>query len=207
MPLDRDEKIIRWCISVVLVIFAIINGFKIASLILILAAVIAMPIKPITDFMLNLKPMVAVVVSLALILVGVITMPDSTISAGGINKYPTADNKPVVDNTGEEDKNDSQTSPENNTDNTGGSESTETPDTTPTPDTDVGTEDNKDDEQNNTPPENVTADYVLNTSTLKFHLDSCYMVKRMDDKNKEYYSGSRDYLIKEGYAPCGHCDP
>ena len=57
------------------------------------------------------------------------------------------------------------------------------------------------------PLDNVPADYVLNTSSLKFHLPTSYMVKRIDDKNKATYSGDMDYLIREGYEPCGHCDP
>ena len=207
MQLDKDEKIIRWCISVVLTVFAIINGFKIASLILIMVAVIALPIKPITDVMLNLKPMVAVVISLSLILIGVVTMPDSSTSAGGINKYPSNNNKPVVDNSFNDTLNDSQTSTDGDNNNTTDTSSGGSP--TPDSTTDNG-EDSKEDEENkeeDIPLDNVPADYVLNKSSLKFHLPTCYMVKRIDDKNKATYSGDRDYLIREGYEPCGHCDP
>ena len=55
--------------------------------------------------------------------------------------------------------------------------------------------------------ENVTADYVLNTNTKKFHLPDCDSVSDMKEKNKKYYSGSRDELISQGYSPCGACKP
>ena len=51
------------------------------------------------------------------------------------------------------------------------------------------------------------ASYVLNTNTHKFHYPSCSSVYRMKDKNKEYYSGSRESLIAQGYSPCGKCHP
>jgi competence protein ComEC len=50
-------------------------------------------------------------------------------------------------------------------------------------------------------------DYVLNTSTKKFHYPSCSSVKKMSDKNKGYFTGTRDQLIAQGYDPCGNCDP
>lgn len=50
-------------------------------------------------------------------------------------------------------------------------------------------------------------EYVLNTNTKKFHYPSCSSVDQMKDKNKEYYTGSRDVLIDQGYSPCGRCKP
>lgn len=49
--------------------------------------------------------------------------------------------------------------------------------------------------------------YILNTSSKKFHYSWCGSVKQMSDKNKSEYSGSRDDLISMGYTPCGNCDP
>lgn len=49
--------------------------------------------------------------------------------------------------------------------------------------------------------------YILNTSTKKFHYPSCSSVKQMKDKNKKSYTGSRDDLIRQGYDPCGKCKP
>lgn len=49
--------------------------------------------------------------------------------------------------------------------------------------------------------------YILNTSTKKFHYPSCSSVKQMKDKNKKTYTGSRDDLIRQGYDPCGKCKP
>lgn len=52
-----------------------------------------------------------------------------------------------------------------------------------------------------------TAEYVLNTSTKKFHKPDCSSVDSMKQDNKEEYTGSRQQLIKEGYSPCGVCKP
>ena len=49
--------------------------------------------------------------------------------------------------------------------------------------------------------------YVLNTNTKKFHYPECGSVNKMSEKNKEYYSGSRDDVVSRGYSPCGNCHP
>jgi DNA-entry nuclease len=52
-----------------------------------------------------------------------------------------------------------------------------------------------------------TRDYVLNTSSRKFHLPECSGVSRMNGKNRQDYTGTREDLIAQGYAPCGICAP
>ena len=52
-----------------------------------------------------------------------------------------------------------------------------------------------------------TVTYVLNTNTKRFHLPTCDSVIEMKTKNREYYYGSRDDIIEEGYIPCGKCKP
>jgi DNA-entry nuclease len=52
-----------------------------------------------------------------------------------------------------------------------------------------------------------TADYVLNTNTKRFHYPDCQSVSDMKDSNKQYYHGSRDDLINQGYKACGNCRP
>lgn len=49
--------------------------------------------------------------------------------------------------------------------------------------------------------------YVLNISSMKFHLLDCSSVEKMADYNKEYASNTREELIEEGYAPCRMCKP
>ena len=49
--------------------------------------------------------------------------------------------------------------------------------------------------------------YILNTSSHKFHYPDCSGVATMSDANKETYTGSREDLIAQGYAPCGQCKP
>lgn len=53
----------------------------------------------------------------------------------------------------------------------------------------------------------VTASYVLNTNTKKFHTASCGSVKQMSDKNKAFFEGSRDEVVALGYDPCKRCNP
>ncbi len=50
-------------------------------------------------------------------------------------------------------------------------------------------------------------DYVLNKNTKKFHYPSCNSVASMSEANKEFYNGTRDELIADGYKPCGNCHP
>ena len=49
--------------------------------------------------------------------------------------------------------------------------------------------------------------YVLNTSSMKFHEPDCSGVASMSDANRQDYTGSRQDLIDQGYAPCGICKP
>ena len=46
-------------------------------------------------------------------------------------------------------------------------------------------------------------EYVMNTSSMKFHLPSCSSVSSIKDENKATYQGPREDLIAEGYEPCG----
>ena len=50
-------------------------------------------------------------------------------------------------------------------------------------------------------------DYVLNTSTMKFHYPSCSSADDIKDANRAEYHGTREELIEKGYDPCGRCHP
>lgn len=50
-------------------------------------------------------------------------------------------------------------------------------------------------------------DYVLNINTHKFHYPSCASVKKMKDKNKQFFTGTREEVLAMGYSPCGNCHP
>ena len=56
-----------------------------------------------------------------------------------------------------------------------------------------------------TPPANCN--YVINTNTGKFHYSWCKSVAKMSEKNKWYYTGTRDSVINMGYVPCKNCNP
>jgi DNA-entry nuclease len=53
----------------------------------------------------------------------------------------------------------------------------------------------------------VTASYILNTSTKVFHYPSCSSVKQMSAKNTKSSVATRDEIIETGYRPCGRCKP
>lgn len=59
----------------------------------------------------------------------------------------------------------------------------------------------------NTPTNNNTQTYILNTNTKKFHYSDCGSASRISEKNKGTHTGTRDELISQGYSPCGNCDP
>lgn len=215
MVFDQDEKIIRWVAGILFAVFAVINGFRFASLILLMAALFVLPIRQIDDFIFRLKPLVVIAVALCLILIGVMTVPQDKIvgngapskdslTAGtgestdsdGSDDESAGENKPVGDGEGA-DSGDGNKDDQSNTDADGDGNNPEGGD---------NTEENKPDDPDS-PNDGVTSDYVLNTNTMKFHRPTCFMVKKIDDKNKEYYTGSRDKLIEDEYLPCGHCDP
>ncbi len=50
-------------------------------------------------------------------------------------------------------------------------------------------------------------DYILNTSSKKFHYPSCRSAATIADHNRQEYTRTRDQLIAMGYSPCGNCDP
>ena len=50
-------------------------------------------------------------------------------------------------------------------------------------------------------------EYIVNTSSRKFHLPSCSAVSKIKQENKKAYIGYRDNLVKNGYEPCGQCKP
>lgn len=52
-----------------------------------------------------------------------------------------------------------------------------------------------------------SANYILNKNTKKFHYPDCGSVSRMSEKNKEYFTGTRDEVISRGYDSCGNCHP
>ncbi len=57
------------------------------------------------------------------------------------------------------------------------------------------------------PSEEGVKTYVLNISTMRFHLPTCSSVENMKDKNKVIKTCTREELIEMGYKPCGSCHP
>ena len=49
--------------------------------------------------------------------------------------------------------------------------------------------------------------YIINTNTEKFHYPTCRSIKRMKDKNKLEFTGTREDVLARGYSPCMICNP
>lgn len=62
-------------------------------------------------------------------------------------------------------------------------------------------------EESDAPSQEVAAQYVLNTSSKKFHLPGCSSVETIKEGNRQDYQGSREVLVEQGYTPCGVCHP
>ena len=49
--------------------------------------------------------------------------------------------------------------------------------------------------------------YVTNPSSMKFHYSGCTAVKNTNAENKVYSNVARSELVRQGYEPCGICNP
>lgn len=49
--------------------------------------------------------------------------------------------------------------------------------------------------------------FIVNTSTRKFHKETCSDANSIKAENKKTYTGYRDSLINNGYSPCSKCKP
>lgn len=49
--------------------------------------------------------------------------------------------------------------------------------------------------------------YVLNTSSMKFHVPDCPGVGRTSPQNRQETKEPRQALLEKGYTPCGTCKP
>ena len=54
---------------------------------------------------------------------------------------------------------------------------------------------------------NNAVEYVLNTSSKKFHTSDCGAVNNIKENNKKTSDKTRDELIRQGYEPCKQCNP
>ena len=51
------------------------------------------------------------------------------------------------------------------------------------------------------------ATYLLNTSSKKFHDESCTQGQNIKEDNAETFRGTREALLQQGYEPAGCCKP
>lgn len=52
-----------------------------------------------------------------------------------------------------------------------------------------------------------TETYILNKNSKKFHKTECKSVTMMSEDNKETFVGTREWIVTQGYTPCGECQP
>ena len=62
-------------------------------------------------------------------------------------------------------------------------------------------------EENTQAPSGEPVDYIVNTSSKKFHLTTCYKAAEISDKNRAEMTATREEMIANGYSPCGICKP
>lgn len=55
--------------------------------------------------------------------------------------------------------------------------------------------------------EHEAQDYILNTSTAKYHLTTCDSVSNITEDNAVFFSGCYETLDLRGYQPCSTCQP
>lgn len=48
--------------------------------------------------------------------------------------------------------------------------------------------------------------HIVNINTGKFHYPTCRSIKRMKDKNKLEFIGTRDDVLAREYSPCMICN-
>lgn len=53
----------------------------------------------------------------------------------------------------------------------------------------------------------IQQEYILNTSSKKFHIPGCSGAASISGANRQAYTGSRQDLLDQGYTPCGICKP
>jgi DNA-entry nuclease len=57
------------------------------------------------------------------------------------------------------------------------------------------------------PTQTAGATYLLNTSSKKFHDESCTQGQNIKEENAETFRGTREELLQRGYEPAGCCKP
>lgn len=205
-------KIIQWILAISFLLMSFVTGSFFSSVVVFIAGILMMPIKPVRDFLVKIRinGVLAVVLSFVLLFVGVIVSPeseepnlpvDSDVKVE-VNSEVYVDKKLEESSTSEEfivEENTTELINEGNSEETTFEQSTTQttvehtikPNTVVTPSRD----------------ENQENKYVLNTSTKKFHRVSCRHVKDIKESNYSAYEGARNDVINMGYKPCGHCHP
>ena len=179
----KKSTIIRWIIGVIFSTSLLITGFHYSSLFLLCAALLMLPLPFITSFLqkINIKTVVAIILSVVLFFVGVITSPTNQPSE------PTDNNISQSTTNDDEEKNNTPTKPSSTTSNNSPNPNNTTSNNTPVkPNTTTSTD------------EKVTMVWV-SSSGKKYHSKSnCSNMKSPRQISLES-------AVHQGYDPCKNC--
>ena len=177
------KNVVLWIVTVFFALTFLVYIPHIASFIALAVAALLAPIQRWQNFLKKyVKGWIKTVAVIVLVILTLITVPTSETTDDGITPETTLSTI-VNENT------------EATQENTIAVDPTTVPMTEPT--TEPATE----------PATDNGRDYVLNTSTMKFHYPSCSSADDIKDANRAEYHGTREELIEKGYDPCGRCHP
>ena len=190
------KNISLWVLTVFFAISALIYFPHIASFCMLLVALLLAPIRPLQDFIKRfINGKIKVLLAIILFILCLVLVPAN-------EPTPEVDSVPAT--TEVETTEAPTTIPTTEMTEAPTTEATEVPTTLPaTEATEVPA----------TAPATEAAvvdegiDYVLNTSSRKFHYPSCSSAEKIKDSNRQEFHGTRDELVSRGYSPCGRCHP
>ncbi len=222
--MKKISQIIQWFFAVSFALMSFSTGSIVSGIIVFIAAVLMAPIKPIREILqkIKIKSVVAIILSVVLLFVGVLISPSSEepSNTSGMSDELLVDDENTTERITESTTESTtetatESTTESTTETTTEEETTTEKHETTTKKTETTT--NKKEtttkktetttKKENTTKKETKITYVLNTSTMKFHLSTCRDVSKIKDENYGTYKGTRDEVIDMGYSPCGHCHP
>lgn len=218
------KKIFTWLLTIFMAITALVYFPSITSIIALIFVVVALPVKPLQDFLADhgLHGKAKVILLCVVFLATAITVPKQapadtrTVdnpSAASIAPGPSDEvESPTPDPTPEP-----TPTPESTPAPTPEPAPTPTPEPTPAPEdpssagpsSSSGGAGNGDGSNFNTwdneSQQNTSQAWVLNTSTKKIHYPDCKSVKKIAPQNYATSNATESELLARGYTKCGQC--
>lgn len=202
------KTILLWCVTAFFALSALAFFPSLSCIFLLVTALLFAPIKKIKALIHKLLPRkwLRIVVAAVLIVACIATVPTSKTEEEQPAQVSDQTASQVVEEAAQEEVAPEETPVEDTQEEATQEEETtpvSTPETTPEPEPEQKPEAEPVVKQESEPG----IEYVLNTSSRKFHYPTCGSVDTMKEQNKGYHTGTRDELIAQGYKPCGNCEP